>query len=177
MKKVLFILCIFSFLANINAQERKFPLIKNGGGVYDIPEAVPVADAKMKYKILVEFSTLAIKPDSVHQSIDKLARMVNLHIAAGIPKENLAIVAVFHNAATPNILSDEAYQKKFNVPNPNTALMNELAENGVQFFICGQSLRIRKLTDEKRNPNIKVTLSAMVLLSTLQLKGFVLMPM
>ena len=67
--------------------------------------------------------------------------------------------------------------KKFNCPNPNTALINELAANGVKFFICGQSLRARKLTDEKRNPNFKVYLSAMLAISTYQLKGFVMVPL
>ena len=167
----------FSFSTETNAQEKIYPVIKSGGGIFIVPEAVPLVDVKMKYKILVEIATLAAKPDSVHASLDKLARLINLHIAADIPKKNLEVVAVFHNAASPIILSDEAYQKKFNVPNPNTALINELAANGVQFFICGQSLRIRKLTDEKRNPNFKVAQSALLTISTFQLKRFVLVPL
>ena len=74
---------------------------------------------------------------------------------------------------TPLILSDEAYKKKFGVPNPNTALINELAANGVKLYICGQSLYMRKLEKEPRNPAIRVTLSAMVLMTTLQSKGYV----
>ena len=181
MKKIKFSLFTLAFLLGISnkmtAQDRVFPFLKTGGGMFNVPEAVPLADLKTKYKIMVDISTPATATDSVHQALDKLARLVNLHLSAGIPKENLAVVAVFHTGATPIILSDEAYQKKFKVPNPNTLLINELAANGVQLFVCGQSLRARKLVDEKRNANIKVVQSALLALSTFQMKGFVLVPL
>ena len=75
---------------------------------------------------------------------------------------------------TPLILSDEAYKKKYGVNNPNTALINELTANGVKIYICGQSLYMRKMENEARNANIKVTLSAMLLMTTLQSKGYVM---
>lgn len=154
--------------------QKKFPFIKKGGSMFDVPQADPIADKNMKYKILFELSKGADKPDTVNAALDKLARLVNLHLSAGIPKKNLEIVAVTHFLATPLILSDEAYKKKFGVPNPNTELINELAENGVKFYICGQSLYMRKYDKEPLNPNYKVTLSAMLMMSTLQSKGYVL---
>ena len=167
MKKIKFSLFTLAFLLGISnkmtAQDRVFPFLKTGGGMFNVPEAVPLADLKTKYKIMVDISTPATATDSVHQALDKLAR--------------LAVVAVFHTGATPIILSDEAYQKKYKVPNPNTLLINELAANGVQLFVCGQSLRARKLVDEKRNVNIKVAQSALLALSTFQMKGFVLVPL
>ncbi|MFN3381877.1 MAG: DsrE family protein [Runella zeae] len=155
------------------AQKKVFPVIKSGGGMFEVPEAEPIADKKMKYKVLYEISKGADKPDSINSTLDKLARLVNLHLSAGVPKQNLDVVAVIHFQGTPIILTDEAYKKKFGVPNPNTALINELADNGVKFYICGQSLYMRKFDKEPRNPNIKVTLSAMLLMTTLQSKGYV----
>jgi intracellular sulfur oxidation DsrE/DsrF family protein len=58
--------------------------------------------------------------------------------------------------------------------NPNTALINELAKNGVRFYVCGQSLRARKLVDEKRNEHIKVAQSALITFSTFQNLGYAL---
>jgi intracellular sulfur oxidation DsrE/DsrF family protein len=174
MKKSLAI-CFLFFAVNITfAQQRKFPLIKNGGGIFEVPEASPVVDKKMKYKIIVDLSKASDKPDSVNSSIDKLARLVNSHIEEGVPKENLSIVAVFHFLGTANILTDEGYQKKFGMKNPNTLLINELAKNGVRFYVCGQSLRARKLTDEPRNENIKVAQSALITFSTFQNMGYAL---
>lgn len=173
MNKVLLLLCILLATKGFS-QTKVFPVIKSGGGMFEVPEATPVADKKMKYKIIVDLSKASDKPDSVNASLDKLARLVNLHAEAGIPKENMDVVGVFHFLATPIILEDEAYKKKFGIPNPNTALINELAKNGVKFFVCGQSLRARKLVDEKRNANIKVAQSALITFSTFQNKGYAL---
>ncbi len=147
-------------------------MIQSGGSMYEVPEAVPVADKQMKYKIIVDLSKASDKPDSINSAIDKLARLVNLHHEAGIPAKNLSIIAVFHFLATPNILDDEAYKKRFGINNPNTAIINELAQNGVKFYVCGQSLRARKLVEDKRNPNIQVAQSALLTFSTFQNKGY-----
>jgi intracellular sulfur oxidation DsrE/DsrF family protein len=176
MNKLIFILFLCFFIGNLETfgQQRKFPLIKSGGAIFEVPEASPVVDKKMKYKIIVDLSKGSDRPDSVNSSIDKLARLVNSHIEEGVPKENLSVVAVFHFLGTTNILTDEAYQKKFGMKNPNALLINELAKNGVQFYVCGQSLRARKLSNEPRNENIKVAQSALITFATFQNKGYAL---
>ncbi|MFN3488997.1 MAG: DsrE family protein [Emticicia sp.] len=172
MKKliILSLLCLSGSFAF--AQKKIYPLIKSGGGIFEVPEATPVVDKKMKYKLIVDLSKASDRPDSVNSALDKLARLVNAHIEAGVPKENIDVVGVFHFLGTPVILEDEAYKKKFGMANPNTALINELGKNGVHFFVCGQSLRARKLVDEKRNEHIKVAQSALITFSTFQNKGY-----
>ncbi|WP_428658004.1 DsrE family protein [Runella sp.] len=167
------LITVFFLISFVGQAQKKTPFIKSGGSMYDVPEAEPIADKQMKYKILYEISKGADKPDSVNSTLDKLARLVNLHLSAGIPRQNLDVVAVVHFLGTPLILSDEAYKKKYGVANPNTALINELTANGVKLYICGQSLYMRKMESEPRNPNIKVTPSAMLLMTTLQSKGYV----
>ena len=168
------LLTVFSLLSFAGQAQKKFPFIKSGGSMFEVPEAEPIADKQMKYKVLYEISKGADKPDTVNSTLDKLARLVNLHLSAGIPKQNLDIAAVVHFMGTPLILSDEAYKKKYGVAKPNTALINELTANGVKIYICGQSLYMRKMENEARNPNIHVTLSAMLLMTTLQSKGYVM---
>lgn len=174
MKNLLFI-CFF-FLSGIIvfAQKKVFPVIKSGGAIFEVPEAAAITDKNMKYKIILDLSKASDKPDSVNGSLDKLARLINLHAEAGIPKANIDVVGVFHFAATTIILSDESYQKIYGIPNPNTQLINELAKNGVRFFVCGQSVRARKIVDEPRNENIKVALSALTTFTTFQNKGYAL---
>ncbi len=65
-------------------------------------------------------------------------------------------------------------KKKFGVVNPNTPLINELAKNGVRFYVCGQSLRARKMVDDPRNENIKVAQSALITFTTFQNMGYAL---
>lgn len=173
--KKLIILTLLCLSGNLSfAQKKVFPLIKSGGGMFEVPEATPVVDKKMQYKIIVDLSKASDKPDSVNSALDKLARLVNAHIEAGVPKENLSVIGVIHFLGTPIILEDEAYKKKFGMANPNTALINELGKNGVRFYVCGQSLRARKLVDEKRNENIKVAQSALITFSTFQNMGYAL---
>lgn len=171
---IYFLLAGFFLISFGSQAQKKYPFIKSGGSMFEVPEAEPIADKKMKYKVLYEISKGADKPDTVNATLDKLARLVNLHLSAGIPKENLDVVAIVHFLGTPLILSDEAYKKKYGVNNPNTPLINELTANGVKIYICGQSLYMRKMEKEPRNPNIKVTLSAMLLMTTLQSKGYVM---
>ena len=176
MKKCLFFSLICLLSIEMSAQQMQYPVIKNGGGIFDVPDAIPIADLTMPYKIVSEIAQGAEKPDSLNPALEKMARLVNLHRHAGVAAKNFELVIVIHFTATPLILSDEAYQKKFGVLNPNTALINEMAANGVKFYVCGQSLYKRKMVNEPRNPNIKPILSAMLGITTLQMKGYAFMP-
>ncbi len=177
MKKYLFfsLLCLLSL--KMTAQQTINPVIKDGGAMYEVPEAISIADATIPYKIISEITVAPEKPDSINPALDKLARLVNLHRYAGIAAKNLELVVVIHFNGTSMILSDEAYQKKFGMPNPNTRLINEMADNGVKFYVCGQSLYKRKMDKELRNPNIKPILSAMLGITTFQMKGYAFMPL
>ncbi|MFN8356194.1 MAG: DsrE family protein [Spirosomataceae bacterium] len=174
MRALLTIVCIGWLATATFGQAKQYPYLKNGGGIFEVPEAVNIADAKLSYKVLGEVIKAADKPDSLNPSLDKLARLLNVHIAAGVPAKNLDMVVVIHFVGTPIILSDEAHQKKFGMPNPNTKLINEMAAKGVKFYVCGQSLRARNLVNEARNPNIKVVHAALLALTTFQLKGYAL---
>lgn len=159
------------------AQNKEFPVIKNGGGVFAVPEATPVADPKMAYKIVGDLMVGPEKPEELNPGLDRIARLFNAYAEAGIPSEKIDVVVVVHFKGTPLILSDAAYQKAFGVSNPNTALIDELASKGVKFFVCGQSLRMRGYTDTPKNVHIKVTEAALVATTTFQLKGYAMLSM
>lgn len=157
------------------AQSQEFPVIKNGGGVFPVPEAVAVADPKLDYKIVGDLMVGPEKPSELNPGLERVGRLFNAYSEAGIPADKISMVVVVHFKGTPLILNDEAYKKEFGIPNPNTALINELAGKGVQFYICGQSLRMRGFTDTPRNTNIKVTQAALIATTTYQLKGYALL--
>lgn len=174
----LFLLVLCLNAGTTQAQQKKeFPVIKNGGGVFPVPEAVAVADPAMAYKIVGDLMVGPEKPGELNPGLDRVARLFNAYSEAGITADKIKMVVVVHFKGTPLILNDEAYQKEFKVPNPNTALINELAAKGVEFYICGQSLRMRGYTDTPRNPNIKVTHAALIATTTYQLKGYALLSM
>jgi intracellular sulfur oxidation DsrE/DsrF family protein len=171
----LMLLCLGT--VETQAQTKVFPEIKHGGGVFPVPEAVAVADAALEYKIVGDLMVGPEKPSELNPGLDRVARLFNAYSEAGIPADKIKMVVVVHFKGTPLILTDEAYQKEFKVPNPNTVLINELAEKGVKFFICGQSLRMRGYTDTPKNPNIQVTHAALIATTTYQLKGYAMLSM
>ncbi|TDB57352.1 DsrE family protein [Arundinibacter roseus] len=157
------------------AQTKSNPVIKAGGSVFAVPEAVPVADPKIAYKIVGDLMVGPEKPEELNPGLDRVARLFNAYSDAGISADKIKMVVVVHFKGTPLILDDEAYKKQFGVSNPNTALINELAEKGVDFYICGQSLRMRGFTDTPKNKHIKVTEAALIATTTYQLKGYALL--
>lgn len=158
-------------------QEKVFPAIKNSGGVFKVPEAAQVADPALDYKIVGDLMVGPEKPSEINPGLERIARLFNAYSEAGIAPEKIGVVVVVHYKGTPLILDDASYQKQFGVPNPNTALINELAEKGVEFFVCGQSLRMRGYTDTPKNPHIKVAHAALIATTTYQLKGYALLSM
>lgn len=173
--KLILLVGLFLMSNFVMSQSKKFPVIQSGGGIFEVPEQTPVIDKKLKYNIVFDIHEGMPKPDSLNSGLERMARIVNLYTDAGVPKQNINVSAVFHFTASPVILSDDAYRARFGVNNPNTKILNELAEYGAEFYICGQSLRARKLVDTPRNPNIKVVSAAIVYLTTMELKGYSIM--
>jgi intracellular sulfur oxidation DsrE/DsrF family protein len=179
MKNLILVALTFAGILTMNsigwAQSKKNPVIQNGGGVFVVPEAEAIADPALDYKIVADLMVGPEKPSELNPGLDRVARLFNAYSEAGIPPQKLHVVVVVHFKGTPLILNDEAYKKEFGVVNPNTALINELAGRGVQFFICGQSLRMRGYTDTPRNPHIKVAHAALIATTAFQLKGYALL--
>lgn len=157
------------------AQEKSNPVIKNGGGVFPVREATAIADPALDYKIVADLMVGPEKADELNPGLDRVARLFNAYSQAGINPNKISVVVVVHFKGTPLIMNDEAYRKEFGVANPNTALINELAARGVEFYVCGQSLHMRGYTSTPRNPHIKVVHAALVATTAFQLKGYALL--
>ncbi len=161
-------------VASLSAfSQRQFPEIDSFGGVFPIPEAEQLVDPSKKYKAVFDITAAAKhQTTEMNPGFESVARFINLHGLAGVKKENLEIVVVIHFQATPTILSDEAFMTEYKEKNPNTEVINKLGESGVKFYVCGQSLRMRKLVDYKKNSNIRVAHGALLALSHFQSLGY-----
>ena len=129
-------------------------------------------DSKMKYKILVDITDGSSKPDTTNAYLEAVATLYNLHAVGGVSPENIDMVVVFHKMATYTALNDDEYQKKFKVNNPNTPLLKALADMGVKFFVCGQTMVRAKIPESGLNSIVKEATSALTTLTTYQLKGY-----
>src|ERR1700750_2259418 len=122
MKKIFFAGCLLFLAGAASAQIKVNPVIKSFGAVYDVPEAQEKPDPNMDYKILVDITDAADKPDSLNAYLEAAATLYNLHAVGGVPQKNIHMVVVFHKMATYSIFNNELFQKKFKTDNPNLAL-------------------------------------------------------
>ncbi len=154
------------------AQGRINPAIESFGGIFDAPYATEKPDPNQQYKIVIDIATNDGEPDDIAYSLYNVARLMNLHVMGGVPKENMHVVLAIHGGAAYSVMNNEEYKKKYEVDNPHLALFKELKEAGVQMFACSQSLKGRGIDHEKMAPEISVATSMLTVMTTYQLKGY-----
>lgn len=162
---------VLSFF-NLAAQDRVNPIIKDYGGIFEIPYAEDKVDPSLTYKIVVEIAKGSEKPEELNWALNNVARLLNLHAMSGVKKENLHVVMVIHAGAAYTVLDNKEHNKKYGVDNPNIELYKRLDEAGVKILVCGQSLIARNIDKDKMVPQVKITSSMLTAMTTYQLKGY-----
>jgi intracellular sulfur oxidation DsrE/DsrF family protein len=155
-----------------------FPVLNAGemSGIIPVKDPTEIPDPKMEYKLL--FEVTRNNPDSVAKDINfslvEIARVINLHVASGIPLKNIKPVIVVHAEALKAISTNVYYKEQYKLDNPNLKIFNELKNLGAKFIACGQAMTFFEVKKEDLLPDVKVSLTAQTVLSSYQLKGYVL---
>lgn len=163
-----------AILNDLKAQEAKYPIVKDFGGIYEVENSInPETD--LEYKIVVDLKTLEPDKNSINPGLNNIARMMNLHGLGGVKPENLNVVVVVHGSATEIILNNKGYQRKNGVENPNLELIDALKDAGADFYVCGQSLLARGYPQEEVNAEVKTGLSMLTVVTTYMHNGYKLL--
>ncbi len=170
--KITFSLVLVCVSMCVFAQKRVNPVVKNYGGIFEIPYADEKPDPTLEYNIVIEIERANATPDSVNWALHNVARLLNLHVMGGVPKNKLHVVLAIHGGASYTVMSNDAYRAKYNVDNPNLGLYQELEKAGVKMFICGQSIIARNIDRNKMVPEVKIATSMLTTLTAYQLKGY-----
>jgi len=152
------------------------PVIEAYGPVFEVPGGSWNLEKNKKYKVSMDVSAGADSSGGLNRRIESAARFLNLHARNGIKPEDMEFVIVVHGSAGKDLLTDEAYQARFEQANPNTAMLNALGEAGVKIYLCGQTAAYRGFSVEELNPVVSMALSAMTAHVRLQEEGFTLIP-
>lgn len=171
--------------SSFNKSQLLFPVIKNqGAAVTVVPLIDEVADPKIDYKIVYDFTaipqigeTKKMDSSAVNWGLEEVGRQFNLHAAAGIPKEKIKMTLVIHASGSRSFLNNEEYQKRYKRDNPNLQLIKQLTDAGVKIVQCGQSATWMGLKKEMFVPEVKIAMSAKTAISQLQMKGYALLKM
>ncbi|MEN9685649.1 MAG: hypothetical protein RLZZ28_1435 [Bacteroidota bacterium] len=157
----------------------KYPLIKGDPmtGVLPVDEIDAKPDSLQPYKLLFVWTygtKDTVKAKKINFALTEIGRIVNLHLASGIPLRNMDMVVAVHGLSVFGLENDDAYQKRFHVNNPNRALIKELQDAGVKFIACGQAMGFLEIEKASLLPGVKKALTAQTILSSYQMKGFAL---
>jgi intracellular sulfur oxidation DsrE/DsrF family protein len=147
--------------ATTDSTEWVYPVISGYGGVHPGPNLPIRPEPGIEYRIIVDVVHPNPDPAKLANSLDRLARLVNLMSYAGVPPEHVHIVAVLDEGAGLLALTNEAYRSRFKVDNPNLALLHQLKLHRVELMICSQAMAGNKLVERDITADATVTLSAL----------------
>jgi intracellular sulfur oxidation DsrE/DsrF family protein len=138
-----------------------------------LPVAAPGFPAPVGTSLSAVFDVSRSKETGeLNRNLETPARFLNMHGGAGVKPEMMHLAIVVHGPATRDLLTDEAYEKRFGVINPNRALLDALSKAGVEIVLCGQSMAFGGYQSGEFLPQVKVALSAMTALVALQDNGY-----
>jgi intracellular sulfur oxidation DsrE/DsrF family protein len=116
------------------------------------------------------------EPGQINRQFDSLARFLNMHAAAGVPKENLKLALVVHGRAGIDLLDEVTYTRVQEQSNANILLLKELMRNNVQVILCGQTAKAYSIEHDQLIEGVRVELSAMTAHALLQQQGYTVNP-
>ncbi len=153
------------------SQTESNPVIPDFGTIWNIQE-VSKPNPELNYKIVVDLKSPITDPTLINAGLNNVARMLNLHVTGGIPKDKISVTIAIHGLATASVMNNDGYSLKYGVDNPNLELIRQLKNAGVDLYVCGQSLIARNYDREKVNPDIKIALSMLTVVTERMMQGY-----
>jgi intracellular sulfur oxidation DsrE/DsrF family protein len=116
----------------------QFPKIEKYGSVV----ALPTAEERPRADGRVVFDTTAAAPaGKPNRGLESAARLVNIYELEQMTADRPKIAVILHFNATAAALTDAAHAKTTaGGANPNRELVEQLLANGVEVWVCGQSV-------------------------------------
>ncbi len=174
MKKYI-ILLVFTILSTVVFSQNnraKGKIIKNFGETFKVDNPDIKTDTSAELKVIFDVSNTSEKKNIINKYIVTAARFLNMHAEEGMKPSQLKVAMTIHADAWKDVLNDTEYKKKYGVVNPNTQLIKELSNAGVDIIICGQTAMFRKMDKSVVIPEVKFALSAMTALLQYQNNGY-----
>lgn len=168
-------LAIFATGAFAQAPETG-PYVHSGGPAFEVADRDVPLRKDYKYRVVYEATEYPGDVTDANREFTIVARFLNMHGKNGVPLEDMDIAVVIHGRTLMAALNDEAYERINGIKNPNLELLTELADAGVKFYACGQSLGFRNWKKSDLAEPVQVGLSAMTMLVTLQDDGYAFLP-
>ena len=103
-----------------------------------------------------------------NRGFESAARFINMHVAHGVPEDNIRIAVVVHGKAVNDLLAKP--------DNTSADMVPVMLGEGVRFIVCGQSAAAYGVTQDDLLPGVEMALSAMTAHALLQQRGYTVNP-
>ncbi len=109
--------------------------------------------------------------------LERVARVVNLYVAAGVPLEQLHFVVSVTGDATPAMLNNQQFHRLYGFDNLSLKLIQALNDAGVKVTVCDQSVAFHHFKHDWIDRSVVHALSSPTTVSTLENQGYALLQM
>jgi intracellular sulfur oxidation DsrE/DsrF family protein len=151
-------------------------MIEGYGPTYPIGDRDIPLPSGFVYKAVFDLARYPGGTSDLNPYLVSVARFLNMHARNAVPAANMDLAVVVHGAAVKNVLSDKAYESRYQARNPNLELLSKLHDAGVKIYVCGQSMAFGGIDKGDLADHAQVALSAMTMLTVLQSEGYALLP-
>lgn len=174
MKKVVLFISIISSISLLNAQDNRSngKIIPDFGKTFKVENPEIKTDTSATLKVIFDVSKSPDDKSKINNYIVTAARFLNMHADTGMDISQLKVAMTIHGGAWKDILTDEVYLEKYGTKNPNSELITQLNNAGVDIILCGQTANFREVSRADTNPDVKFALSAMTALLQYQNNGY-----
>jgi len=171
------LVCLLSWSSQLLAAEPTLgPVIDDYGPTYPISDRDVALEEGAHYKVVFDVSSGPDDHTELNLELVSIARFLNMQGRNGVPLERMDVAVVVHGAGLRSLLTPEAHEKRYHSRNPDYDLLLKLDDVGVQFYVCGQSMRFRGIDKKELAGPAQVALSAMTMSTVLQNNGYALLP-
>ncbi|WP_370191085.1 DsrE family protein [Qipengyuania sp.] len=138
-------------------------------------EGIAQVPADTEFSVAFD-ATEPAKDGERNKSIESAARFINMHVAAGVPEDNIRVAVVVHGKAVFDLLDAEARAAHELAENGSAAMIREMLDQGVRIIVCGQSATAHGVSQDQLIPGVEMALSAMTAHALLQQAGYTVNP-
>lgn len=166
--------------APVSAQEPDFSAFEAGPVFNEFGPHAPVDGATglspdSEFRIAFDVADPA-EEGALNREFESPARFINMHVAAGVPENQIDIAIVVHGKAVLDLLSDEARSDRAMQANTSRAMVSAMLARGVRFIVCGQSAAVWGIRGDNLIDGVEMELSAMTVHAKLQQRGYTVNP-
>ena len=154
------------------AERVKGKIVFDYGQTFKVEQPEIKTDTSATLKVIFDVSKSPEDHTQINSNLVTAARFLNMHADAGMNINQLKVAITVHGSAWKDVLTDTEYMKKYKSKNPNSELLKQLNNAGVDIILCGQTANYRNVNRANTNSNVKFALSAMTALLQYQNNGY-----